>query len=113
MPVYEYRCKSCGTTFEIEHGFHDARPTKCERCGGVLARVFHPVGLVFKGSGFHTTDYRKPGGDSSPPPQPAESKPADGKPVQTKPAESKSPESKPKDGGSAPKPPAPEQKKKT
>ena len=57
MPVYEYRCKSCGKTHEIEHGFNDKRPTECPSCGGQLVRVFHPIGLVFKGSGFHKTDY--------------------------------------------------------
>lgn len=61
MPVYEYRCKACGRTSEIEHGFHDERPTECPHCGGKLARVFHPVGVVFKGSGFHKTDYSASG----------------------------------------------------
>src|ERR1022692_4347472 len=61
MPVYEYRCKSCGETHEISHGFNDERPTKCPTCGGQLIRVFHPIGLVFKGSGFHKTDYTKSG----------------------------------------------------
>ncbi|HME81286.1 MAG TPA: FmdB family zinc ribbon protein [Candidatus Eremiobacteraceae bacterium] len=57
MPTYDYRCKQCGTTHEIAHGFNDPRPTTCPACGGQLARVFHPVGVVFKGSGFHKTDY--------------------------------------------------------
>jgi putative FmdB family regulatory protein len=61
MPVYEYRCKSCGLTHEIEHGYNDDRPTKCPACGGQLIRVFHPIGVVFKGSGFHKTDYGKSG----------------------------------------------------
>ena len=61
MPVYEYRCKACGRTSEIEHGFHAERPTQCPTCGGPLARVFHPVGVVFKGSGFHKTDYSASG----------------------------------------------------
>ena len=61
MPVYQYRCKSCGKTHDIEHGFHDERPTKCASCGGQLVRVFHPVGVVFKGSGFHKTDYTSSG----------------------------------------------------
>ena len=62
MPVYEYRCKACGTTHEIEHGFNDARPTKCPSCGAEpLVRIFHPVGVVFKGSGFHKTDYSSAG----------------------------------------------------
>ena len=89
MPTYEYRCKSCGKTHEIEHGFHDKRPTKCPSCGGELVRVFHPIGLVFKGSGFHKTDYagtsrRAKSGDAS-----------DAKPSETKPAsDSKAAESK-------------------
>src|SRR5215467_12582013 len=58
MPIYEYRCKSCGATHEIEHGFNDERPTQCPACGAQqLVRIFHPVGVVFKGSGFHKTDY--------------------------------------------------------
>ena len=57
MPTYDYRCKDCGTTHEIQHGFNDERPTTCSACGGHLVRVFHPVGVVFKGSGFHKTDY--------------------------------------------------------
>jgi putative FmdB family regulatory protein len=61
MPVYEYRCKTCGRTHEIEHGFHDERPSRCPACGGPLSRVFAPVGIVFKGSGFHKTDYARSG----------------------------------------------------
>jgi putative FmdB family regulatory protein len=57
MPTYEYRCKNCSTIHEIKQGFNDERPTKCPRCAGELVRVFHPVGVVFKGSGFHRTDY--------------------------------------------------------
>ncbi len=57
MPKYDYRCKECGTTHEIEHGVNAERPTKCPTCGGQLQRVFYPVGVVFKGSGFHKTDY--------------------------------------------------------
>jgi len=64
MPVYEYRCKSCGKTHEIEHGFNDPRPSQCPSCGGPLVRVFHPVGVVFKGSGFHKTDYAGSGARS-------------------------------------------------
>ena len=82
MPVYEYRCKSCGKTHEIEHGFHDQRPTECPACGGELVRVFHPIGLVFKGSGFHKTDYGGAGTRT-----PAESKSSDSKTSDSKPAE--------------------------
>jgi len=65
MPTYDYRCKDCGTTHEIQHGFNDERPTTCPTCGGHLARVFHPVGVVFKGSGFHKTDYSGAGTKAS------------------------------------------------
>ena len=104
MPVYEYRCKSCGETHEIEHGFNDERPTKCPTCGGQLIRVFHPIGVVFKGSGFHKTDYGKSGvratssetsGASG-----GEGKSGDGKPSEGKSTESKSGESKPSGEGS-------------
>ena len=110
MPVYEYRCKSCGKTHEIVHGFNDERPTKCPDCGGSLVRVFHPIGLVFKGSGFHKTDY---GGTARKPAPPGDSPgPSDGKSAEAAPpggSESKPPESKPpKPEGKAaePKPPA-------
>lgn len=84
MPVYEYRCKDCNHTHEIQHGFNDERPTKCPACGGVLVRIFHPVGLVFKGSGFHKTDYsgeKKAAPDS----KSTDTKPAEAKPAETKP----------------------------
>jgi len=69
MPVYEYRCKGCGRTHEIEHGFHDERPTRCPSCGAELVRVFHPVGVVFKGSGFYKTDSSR-GESAAPAPSP-------------------------------------------
>jgi putative FmdB family regulatory protein len=65
MPTYDYRCKDCGTTHEIQQGFNDERPTTCPTCGGHLVRVFHPVGVVFKGSGFHKTDYSGAGAGGS------------------------------------------------
>lgn len=103
MPVYEYRCKVCGKTHEIAHGFNDKRPTECPSCGGELVRVFHPIGLVFKGSGFHKTDYggasSRPSGESkssdSSDAKPSESKSSDQKPSDSKPSESKSSDSKP------------------
>ncbi|MBC5825247.1 MAG: FmdB family transcriptional regulator [Candidatus Eremiobacteraeota bacterium] len=101
MPVYEYRCKDCGRTHEIEHGIRDERPTKCPTCGGVLVRVFHPVGLVFKGSGFHKTDY----GARAAGRQGNQSESGDGaaKPAGEKTSESKSGDAKPAgDGKTAP-----------
>jgi putative FmdB family regulatory protein len=58
VPIYEYRCPRCGHQFEIMHAV-DAEPPKCERCGRAVKRVFTPVGIIFKGSGWHITDYRK------------------------------------------------------
>ncbi len=58
MPTYEYRCSDCGHQFETHRGIDDDPLTVCERCGGRLRKVFHPAGIVFKGSGFYATDSR-------------------------------------------------------
>jgi len=96
MPVYQYRCKSCGKTHDIEHGFQDERPTKCSSCGGQLVRVFHPVGVVFKGSGFHKTDYTSTGvrKESAGASAGSEAAKSDGKGSDTKQTESKTSDSK-------------------
>jgi len=56
MPIYEYRCKN-GHTFEVTQSMGDDPIAKCEVCGAPVERVFHPVAVHFKGSGFYTTDY--------------------------------------------------------
>src|ERR1019366_5331148 len=56
MPIYEYRCKK-GHTFEARQSFNDEPITECEVCGAPVQRVFHPVAVHFKGSGFYNTDY--------------------------------------------------------
>ena len=58
MPTYEYACLSCGRHFEVYQSFSDEPLRTCEVCGGPLRRVFHPVGIVLKGSGFYSTDNR-------------------------------------------------------
>lgn len=58
MPLYEYRCENCGQTFEVTHAV-GGTPGPCPACGGPVRRRFSSVGLIFKGSGFHATDYRK------------------------------------------------------
>lgn len=58
MPTYEYRCKRCNHQFEAVHAVGES-VDRCERCGGPVRRVFSPPALIFKGSGFHITDYRK------------------------------------------------------
>ena len=56
MPIYEYRCEN-GHTFEVMQRMADDPITKCEVCGAPVQRVFHPVAVHFKGSGFYNTDY--------------------------------------------------------
>ena len=58
MPIYEYRCRN-GHNFEVLQRMSDAPVEKCERCGAPVHRVFHPVAVHFKGSGFYNTDYGK------------------------------------------------------
>ena len=65
MPLYDYRCTSCGKITEIRHGFNDTHADPCSDCGGELARVFNPAPIVFKGSGFYVTDSRPAAGSGS------------------------------------------------
>lgn len=58
MPTYEYRCNSCGEHLEVVQSFSDKPLTTCPNCSGQLRKVFSPVGIVFKGSGFYKTDNR-------------------------------------------------------
>ena len=66
MPIYEYRCDN-GHTFDVMQKMADDPVTECEVCGAPVQRVFHPVAVHFKGSGFYNTDYgkRKSGANSS------------------------------------------------
>ena len=58
MPTYEYACQSCGNHLEVYQRFNDEPLTVCPVCGGPLRKVFHPAGILFKGSGFYATDSR-------------------------------------------------------
>lgn len=58
MPTYEYRCADCGEHIEVVQSFSDDPLTTCGLCQGELKKVFHPVGVVFKGSGFYVNDSR-------------------------------------------------------
>jgi len=71
MPTYEYACTSCHRHLDVVQSFSDAPLETCEVCGGKLKRVFHPVGIVLKGSGFYATDNR---GKKPVAPAPKESK---------------------------------------
>jgi putative FmdB family regulatory protein len=59
MPTYEYVCRSCGNHVEVYQRFSDPPLTECGVCGGALRKVFHPAGILFKGSGFYATDSRR------------------------------------------------------
>ncbi len=59
MPRYDYECRTCGTRFEVRQRVADDPLSTCPTCGGTVRRVFHPVGIIFKGSGFYVTDNRK------------------------------------------------------
>ncbi len=59
MPIYEYACTACGERTEAKQGFDDPPLEECPRCGGKLRKLYSPVGIVFKGSGFYATDARK------------------------------------------------------
>ena len=60
MPIYEYRCPD-GHQFEVIQSMADPPVTECEVCGKPVERVFHPIAVHFKGSGFYTTDYARKG----------------------------------------------------
>ncbi len=71
MPTYQYKCTQCAEPLEVVQKFSDAALTECPSCQGALRKVFSPVGVVFKGSGFYKTDSRsstpaaKPAGDKT------------------------------------------------
>ena len=66
MPLYDYRCKNCDHQFEIQQAFTDDALTTCPECGGALKKVFSPVGISFKGSGFYKNDSRGSSTSTSP-----------------------------------------------
>ena len=66
MPVYTYRCESCGVQFERHQFFNDAPLKICPECRKkTLRKVITPTKVIFKGSGFYATDNRSPSGSSS------------------------------------------------
>ena len=77
MPTYQYTCTDCGEPVEAVQKFTDDPLTVCAACGGRLRKVFSPVGIVFKGSGFYRTDSRNGSVSASDKKdkQPTESKP--------------------------------------
>jgi len=67
MPIYAYRCESCGVHFERQQSFNDPPLKRCPECNkNSLRKVIGPVGVVFKGSGFYSTDNRSTSGLATP-----------------------------------------------
>ena len=90
MPIYEYRCEK-GHTFEAVQRMIEDPLTSCSTCGAPVQRVFHPVAVHFKGSGFYNTDYgKKKAGASSESGSKAESKSSESKSSESKSSDSKS-----------------------
>ena len=89
VPTYTYTCTACNDVIEKRQSFTDAPLTTCEQCGGSLRKVIHPVGIVFKGSGWYITDSRS---STSSTDGPATSTPSDSaaKPDTSKPASTSS-----------------------
>jgi hypothetical protein len=65
MPTYQYRCTNCGQELEVVQRFSDDPLTVCEKCNGTLRKVFSAVGVVFKGSGFYSTDNHTSGSSNA------------------------------------------------
>jgi putative FmdB family regulatory protein len=78
MPVYEFYCDDCSCRFEQYKEVNERAAAACPECGKRARKVFQPVSIIFKGSGFHVTDYR----NDKPPKEPAE-QPADKPKVET------------------------------
>ncbi len=65
MPVYTYHCDACGIEFEKQQKFSDEPLVRCPECRKkALRKVYYPVGITFKGSGFYATDHRSPSGQT-------------------------------------------------
>jgi putative FmdB family regulatory protein len=65
MPVYVYHCTNCGIQFDKLQSFTEQPLLRCPECGKhKLRKVYQPVGIVFKGSGFYATDHHSPSGQN-------------------------------------------------
>jgi len=61
MPTYEYECTKCGTRVELLQRVGDPPLKQCTKCKGRMRKLLFPVGVIYKGSGFYTTDYARKG----------------------------------------------------
>ena len=76
MPTYGYQCKTCHHSFEVFQKITDPTITACEKCGAAVKKKLYPVGIHFKGSGFHVNDYAKSSAPATPAAAESKSEPA-------------------------------------
>ncbi|HEX8990094.1 MAG TPA: FmdB family zinc ribbon protein [Anaerolineales bacterium] len=89
MPIYAYRCENCGVQFERQQSYRDAPLQICPECRKKsLKKVISPVGVIFKGSGFYSTDHKSPSGNLTNSPAKKEDKKTETK-VDSKPSDKK------------------------
>jgi len=94
MPLYDYKCEKCGHLFEVKQRITEEPLKHCPKCKGRIKRLISPAGIIFKGSGFHVTDYSAKAAETEKAPaKKAEDKKAESKPKQkeSKPKETKPP----------------------
>jgi putative FmdB family regulatory protein len=65
VPTYGYRCTKCGNQFEVFQRMSDEPIQTCPKCEGKVTKVLYPSGIVFKGSGYYSTDYKSSGSSDS------------------------------------------------
>lgn len=65
MPIYGYRCSNCGNQFEVYQKMSDEPVQTCPKCEGKVTKMLYPNGVVFKGSGYYSTDYKGSSASSS------------------------------------------------
>jgi len=104
MPIYGYRCRSCGNELEVLQKMSDPPLKTCPKCSGELTKILYPVGVIYKGSGYYSTDYKSGKAASKAASNGAKSDSSDGsgesKPATESKSESKS-ESKTSDSSSS------------
>jgi putative FmdB family regulatory protein len=83
MPLYDYKCAKCGHVFEVQQKITEEPLKYCPLCKGPIKRLISAAGIIFKGSGFHVTDYGKKEVKETKPKEKSEIKPAETK-VETK-----------------------------
>ena len=79
MPLYDYKCSKCGYVFEVQQRITEEPLKHCPKCKGHINRLISPAGIIFKGSGFHVTDYKTRSDPSAPSHPKTEKKPKETK----------------------------------